>query len=128
MKISFLLPVSIVCTYAFIAFTSCELTESCACTSDIRFNYCVTINGKDSIPDFLDIIRISNLRTDTLSNTMDYSNNCFDEISGTTQVKIVKNNSIIAEKNDIVTKTVDCCHSEPIIVDFVLSDSLLFRD
>ena len=108
---------------------SCDdINESCDCTTEMRYNYCITINGSTKIPEDLLIIRKHALRDsnetrqDTLQNhqSQDVESRCFFEITGTSSLEIYRDNELIAEKSDIHVNTVDCCHGEDITIDFTI--------
>ena len=102
--------------------TSCnDLNDNCSCTAELRMNYCITINGSDSIPNDLLIVRKRSHRNDTLSNYPDlFIQNCFPESPGNSTLEVYRDDELIAETPNIYVKTVDCCHGESISTDITI--------
>jgi hypothetical protein len=113
-----------------VAVTSCSLLAACSkqkqdciCTTELRVNYCVTVNGSREIPDSLVVVRERAGKLDTLKSGEEASGNCLYEFAGKSSVFVYKKDGgLLKEIKGVKTKTVDCCHGEPKTVDIALQN------
>jgi hypothetical protein len=107
---------------------ACQLpwNETCACTTDYRANACVTLDGKPDIPEGVTLYRFR--RDGAIKDTLFGGNvhsshgigNCFGEDDGPYRIEVWKDGAKAAERRIGKVPAVDCCHNEPITIDFVL--------
>ena len=98
----------------------CGPRQDCICTTELRVNYCITVNGSGEIPDSLTIVRTRKGIQDTLRTGSESSGNCFYEAPGKSSLQVFKDGALIREIKGIKVKIVDCCHGEPKAVDIAL--------
>jgi len=99
---------------------SCKFpgSEGCACTEEIRFNFCITLNGSDSLPAGVTLVRVRGDIRDTVPVGPTIA--CLSDWPGTSKVQVFREGAMVKETGYIQVKTVDCCHGEDKKVDITL--------
>jgi hypothetical protein len=110
-------------TFCVLSATGC-LTEkeSKICTLSVHLNFCLTYNGRDSLPDTLVYIRewsekvspSSPIRRDTL--TWEWER-CLPEAQGSQRILVQAKDSVVFQSEWITVGSKDGCHADPATVD-----------
>ena len=87
----------------------------CACTLEVRYNLCARVNGADSLPPGLGLIRE---REGGGRDTLDAGRQCFWEWRGVQRVVLLEDGAPVESSGWFEAQTVDCCHAEAKTVEF----------
>ncbi len=107
-----------------VSIASCTMDETVSeiCECSPEFNYCITINNKESIEKYT-VIRSTPFRSDTLYTNSQYSNNnCFEQYSRESKVEIYFEDTLIKERDGITMNSYGCCEVDSVFVNFEIGE------
>lgn len=89
--------------------------DPCACTLEVRYNLCVRVNGTDSLPVGIGLVRE---REGGERDSLDAGMRCFPEWRGVQRVLLLADGAVADSTGWFEAQTVDCCHAEGRTVEF----------
>lgn len=93
--------------------------KDCACTTELRFNFCLTNRGAQALPDSLTYVRET--AGSPVVDTADFFiSSCFPERVGKHRVAVYSGDSLVYRSAWVVTDVEDCCHAKNATVDLEL--------
>lgn len=92
------------------------------CTTELRINFCVTVNGDTALPDSALLVRDFGTRADTLfgsalSDGSFRTGRCLPEADGPSTLRLFQGPRLLAEQPVPAIRTVDGCHSADTTID-----------
>jgi hypothetical protein len=86
--------------------------KDCICTTQLYYNFCVSVQGRDG--DTLTLVRTASGVVDTLIIPGENpGRNCFAERKGTTSLQVYRAGMLVKDTAGIAVGIFECCHAEP---------------